>query len=53
MYLSPERKTKRKWTKAQLEARRRQLLGRVQDNVDEWVQEIKVEKFRKERDQVD
>lgn len=48
MYLSPERKTKRKWTKAQLEARRKLLLPTIQDGIDEIVQKIKIE----ERDQV-
>lgn len=50
MYLSPERKTKRKWTKAQLEARRKLLLPTVQDSIDEIIVETKQEM---ERDQVD
>ena len=31
MYLSPERKTKRKWTKRHLESRKKQLLGEEYD----------------------
>ncbi|NIQ15914.1 MAG: hypothetical protein GTO02_16425 [Candidatus Dadabacteria bacterium] len=52
MYLSPERKTKRKWTQAQLEARKRMLLGTVQDEINNVVTKTKIEKAKEERDQV-
>jgi len=43
VYLSKKSETRLKWTPAQLEARKKRLLGTKQYEVDQWVIEIKDE----------
>jgi len=45
MYLSPKPKSSLKWTQAQIEARKKRL-QLVQDEIDEWVKEEKIEKIK-------
>lgn len=48
MYLSPKPKSRLKWTYAQIEARKKRL-ELVQDDVNVWVKELKIEKTQSEK----